>query len=98
MLRLAAPQGAFYTGFEPARPRRIEFRYTPKHGSGLQVVERALTRPCRHRRRIGELKELRRETGPYAMDMKERQRGMDWQLTVADARWNLKSIYPQIAP
>ena len=44
--------------------RRIKFRYTPKRGSGLQVAESALTRPCMHRRRIADLKEWRRETGP----------------------------------
>ena len=51
--------------------RRIKFRYTPPHGSWLQV----------------------RGTGGIAA----RDGGVDWQVTVADARGNLKSVHPQIA-
>lgn len=79
--------------------RRIEFRYTPKHGSWLNVEESALsalTRQCMHGRRIGDLEELRRETGVRATDANERQRGLDWHMTIADARCKLKSVYPQI--
>ena len=91
-------QGAFYKAFEPprARVRRLEFRYTPKHGNWLNVAESALTRQCMRGRRIGDLEELRRETGAWATDVNERQRGVDWQITVADARCTLKSVYPQI--
>ena len=53
-------QGAFYKAFEPERElvRRIEFRYTPKHGSWLNVAESelsALARQCMHGRRLGDL-------------------------------------------
>ena len=93
-------QGAFYKAFEPPRARervrRLEFRYTPKHGNWLNVAESALTRQCMRGRRIGDLEELRRETGAWATDLNERQRGVDWQMTVADARCKLKSGYPQI--
>ena len=96
-------EGAFYKAFEPTRAqelvRRIEFRYTPKHGSWLNVAESelsALTRQCMRGRRIGDLEELRRETGAWATDVNERQRGVDWHMTVADARCKLKSVYPKI--
>ena len=78
--------------------RRIEFRYTPEHGSWLNVAKSepsAVTRPCTHGRRIGDLKELRRATGAWAADVNERQRGVDWQMTVADARRKLNSVDPQ---
>src|SRR6266849_5698047 len=46
-------KGAFYEAFEPARARalvrRIEFCYTPKHGSWLNIAENelsSLTRQC----------------------------------------------------
>ena len=55
-------KGAFYEAFEPERARalvrRIEFCYTPKHGSWLNVAEcelSCLTSQCLSDRRIGEL-------------------------------------------
>ena len=55
-------KGAFYEVFEPTRARelvrRIEFCYTPKHGSWLNIAENelsSLTRQCLHGRRIGDL-------------------------------------------
>ena len=96
-------EGAFYKAFEPERADelagRIEFRYTPKHGSWLNVAESelsSLTRQCMHGRRIGDLEALRRETGAWATNVNERQRGVDWQMTVTDARCKLKSVYPKI--
>ena len=95
--------GAFYKAFEPGRARdlvrRLEFRYTPTLGSWLNVAKSelsALTRQCMHGRRIGNLEELRREIGAWATDVNERQRGVDWQMTVTAARYKLKSVYPQI--
>ena len=59
-------KGAFYEAFEPERARanwccRIEFCYTPKHGSWLNVAENelsSLTRQCLNGRRIGDMKTL----------------------------------------
>ena len=52
-------KGAFYETFEPARARtlvsRIDFHYTPKHGSWLNIAENELssmTRQCVAGRRI----------------------------------------------
>lgn len=96
-------RGAFYNVFAPERAselvQRIKFRYTPHRGSWLNIAESelsALTRQCVRGRRIGNLEELRRETGAWATDGTERQRGVDWQLTVADARYKLQSVYPKI--
>ena len=95
--------GAFYEAFEPTRAGelvgRIEFRYTPKHGSWLNIAEselNALTRQCMRGRRIEDLVTLRRETGAWAMDVNGRQRGVDWHMKIADARCKLKSVYPKI--
>ena len=41
---------------------------------------------------------LRRETGAWAADGNDRQRGEDWQMTVAAAHWQHESGYPQIVP
>ena len=96
-------KGALYERFEPERARRLarrlEIVYTPKHGSWLNVAEcelSAMTRQCLNGRRIGNLKDLRLEVEAWAERTNERQRGVDWQLTVEDARRKIKSIYPQI--
>ena len=95
--------GAFYQVFEPARARdivrRIEFRYTPKHGSWLNIAENelsAMTRQCLTGRRIGDLDTLRAEIAAWATDVNERQRGVDWRMKIDDARLKLKSVYPKI--
>ena len=61
-------KGAFYKVFEPTRARqlvrRIEFCYTPKHGSWLNIAENelsSLTRQCVRGRRIGDLGTLHGE-------------------------------------
>jgi hypothetical protein len=95
--------GAFYEVFEPAKAReyvrRIEFCYTPKHGSWLNIAENELssmTRQCLTGRRIGELALLRDEIGAWSIDVTDTQRGVDWQMTIDDARCKLKSVYPKI--
>lgn len=95
--------GAFYEVFEPARARaivsRIEFHYTPKHGSWLNIAENelsCLTTQCVAGRRIGSEDELREQTTAWYNDINATQRGVDWQMKVDDARIKLKSIYPQI--
>lgn len=95
--------GAFYEAFgaEKARTlvRRIEFHYTPKHGSWLNIAENELssmTRQCLGGRRIGSIKQLCVETSAWAKFGNEKQRGVDWQFTVEKARGKLKSLYPKL--
>jgi hypothetical protein len=96
-------KGAFYEAFpaEKARTivRRLEFRYTPKHGSWLNIAENelsSLTRQCLKGRRLGDLQSLRRETKAWHQASNRKQRGVDWQFTINDARRKLKSLYPKI--
>lgn len=96
-------KGAFYEVFEPERARnlarRVEFHYTPKHGSWLNIAENELssmTRQCVSGRRIGSADELARETTAWATDLTENQRGVDWQMKIDDARTKLTSVYPKI--
>ncbi len=95
--------GAFYETFEPERARalvsRIEFHYTPKHGSWLNIAENELssmTRQCIAGRRIASSQKLRQETTAWHEDVNQLQRGVDWQMQIDDARTKLKSIYPKI--
>lgn len=95
-------KGAFYEVFEPAVARayvkRIEFVYTPKHGSWLNIAEcelSAMTRQCLNGRRIGELGELTDEIGAWSDHANEKQRGVDWQLQIDEARTKLARLYPK---
>ena len=95
--------GAFYEAFPAEQARevvcRLDFRYTPKHGSWLNIAENelsSLTRQCLNGRRLGEIEQLREETAAWSMASNEKQRGVDWQFKINDARTKLKSLYPKI--
>lgn len=95
--------GAFYEAFPAGQARelvrRIDFRYTPKHGSWLHIAAnelRSLTRQCFTGRRFGEIASLREETDAWSTASNEKQRGVDWQFKINDARTKLKSLYPKI--
>ena len=96
-------KGAFYAAFEPERARqlvrRLDFCYTPKHGSWLNIAENelsAMARQCMDGRRFEDIDRLRAETTAWSNDINNRQRGVDWQMKVHDARCKLASVYPKI--
>ena len=96
-------KGAFYEAFEPEKARqivcRLEFRHTPKHGSWLNIAENELssmTRQCVKDRRFVTIDALRSETAAWQHQSNAKQRGVDWQFKVDDARVKLKSVYPKI--
>lgn len=96
-------KGAFYEAFPASQARsyvkRINFCYTPKHGSWLNIAEcelSALTRQSLKDRRMGTLEELTAQIANWAGDINAKQRGVDWQMQIDDARIKLKSVYPEI--
>ena len=96
-------RGAFYEAFDPetarALVRRLEFRHTPKHGSWLNIAENelsAMTRQCLQDRRFGTIDLLRQETTAWHQYINDKQRGVDWQFRIGDARTKLKALYPKI--
>jgi hypothetical protein len=93
---------SLYEAFGPARARRIaeklEWHYTPKHGSWLNVAEcelAALSSQCLDRR-IGSIGHLRRLVAAWEEERNERMVGVNWRFTTADARIKLRSLYPPI--
>ena len=95
--------GAFYEAFPADYARdlvkKIEFRYTPKHGSWLNISENELssmTRQCITGRRFGNVQSLGKQTSAWSSHCNEKQRAVDWQFTIDDARNKLKSLYPKI--
>ena len=96
-------KGAFYEAFPPEQARsyirRIEFCYTPKHGSWLNIAECELScrsSQCLSGRRIGELNILQSEVGTWSQKTTAKQRGVDWRYKIDDARQKLKRLYPII--
>jgi len=96
-------KGAFYEVFEPEHARRLvrrlAFCHTPKHGSWLNIAENelsAMTRQCVAGRRFATVEALREETTAWHESSNDRQRGVDWQFKVDDARVKLKSVYPKL--
>ena len=92
--------GCLYEAFEPDRARRIaerlEWHYTPKHGSWLNVAEcelAALSGRCLSRR-TGSAARLRQVVEAWENERNEREVGVDWRFTTADARVKRRRLYP----
>jgi DDE superfamily endonuclease len=94
--------GCLYEALGPAQARRIaerlEWHYTPRHGSWLNMAEielAALGKQCLGRR-LGSREELAREAGAWEEERNERQVEVHWQFTTAKARVKLRRLYPTI--
>ena len=92
--------GALYETFPPAEARRIatrlEFHYTPKHGSWLNMAEMefsVLSRQCLNGR-LATVEELTAEVEAWEQQRNDTKTKIDWSFRVADARKKLHWIYP----
>ena len=93
---------SFYKAFPAAEARRlaekIEFHYTPKHGSWLNMAEiefSVLSRQCLSRR-IRDQQTLKREIQTWQTQRNQQQSTVQWQFTTEDARIKLKKLYPSV--
>jgi len=91
---------ALYEVFEPAEARRLldklEFHYTPKHGSWLNMAEiklSVLTRQCLDRR-IPDATTLCQEVDAWETERNIKATKVNWRFTTQDARIKLKRLYP----
>jgi hypothetical protein len=91
---------ALYETFPAAEARRIlrklEFHYTPVHGSWLNMAElefSMLSRQCLGRR-IPDRDTLRTEIAAWETARNEQRATITWQFTVEDARRKLHRLYP----
>ena len=94
---------SFYDTFDAERARelsrRVEFCYTPVHGSWLNMAEieiSVLVRQCLGTRRIPEAEILRREPRAWSEERNRLGASVDWRFTTADARTKLRRLYPPI--
>jgi hypothetical protein len=92
--------GSLYEAFEPGEARRVvkklEFHYTPKHGSWLNMAEIELSilqRQCLNRR-IADETTLKREVAVWEQQRNEAKETIDWRFSITDAREKLKRLYP----
>ena len=93
--------GSLYEAFPPEEAWRIfsklEFDYTPKHASWLNMIEvesSVLANRCTGERRIGDERTLKKEIGAWEGERNERGATVAWRFTAEDAREKLKRLYP----
>jgi len=93
---------ALYEAFSPDEAKRmldkLEFHYTPKHGSWLNMAEielSVLTRQCLDRR-IPDQEFLQKEVAAWETQRNINNTQVDWRFTTSDARIKLKRLYPSI--
>jgi len=93
---------AMYELFEPDRAKRIldklEFVFTPKHGSWLDMAESelsVLTRQCT-KGRIADKEILAKKTTAWEEIRNQKQVKTIWRFTTPDARIKLHKLYPTI--
>jgi hypothetical protein len=93
-------KASLYEAFEPAEARRLasklEWHYTPKHGSWLDIAEiqiSVLARQCLDQR-IGSLGQLRSILQDWQAQRKPSP--VSWRFTTRDARIKLRRLYPSL--
>lgn len=94
--------GSLYTAFPPQEARRIlqrlEFHFTPKHASWLNMVEieiGVLRRQCLDRR-IGEWARLVSEIAAWERARNQSGARIQWMFTAAKAREKMGRAYPAL--
>jgi hypothetical protein len=93
---------ALYEAFPPTEAKRIldrlEFHFTPKHGSWLNMAEiefSVLNRQCLDRF-ISDKATLAEEALAWEVRRNDKGATVNWRFTTSDARVKLKRLYPSI--
>jgi len=93
---------AFYEVFEPEEAKklwdRLEFVFTPKHGSWLNMAEielHVLNRQCLNRH-ILTMDKVKQEINAWQDNRNKKRGSINWQFTTKDSRVKLKRPYPSI--
>ena len=91
---------ALYRTFRPEEAlrllKRLEFHYTPKHGSWLNMAElefSILGRQCLDRR-LPDRDSLEREVAAWQRRRNREPVTAQWRFTLADARTRMRRLYP----
>jgi DDE superfamily endonuclease len=93
---------SLYEAFPPEEARRIldriEFHYTPKHGSWLNMAETEISimgRQCLDRRLESQAR-MAEEVAAWEKKRNTRKVRIHWTFTLAAARQKLRKLYPSI--
>jgi hypothetical protein len=95
---------ALYETFPPAEARRIarklEFHYTPAHGSWLNMIEiewSVLAQQCLTGRRLGDMDTVQHEVDAWVAARNQQRATVAWRFTTTAARDVLEHLYPPVA-
>jgi transposase len=95
-------KGALYTTFPPEEARRlakkIEIRYTPKHGSWLNIAELefAVLGRTVFKKRIADKEQLQRELDAICAHRNAEAKPVNWQFNLKNARVKMAWVYPDL--
>jgi hypothetical protein len=95
-------KAALYEVFPPAQARqilsRLEFVFTPKHGSWLNIAEIELSVLTRQAlsKRIATQELFEQQVQDWVKQRNDKRAKVDWQFKTKDARIKLKRLYPSI--
>jgi len=95
--------GSLYEAFPPeqarALARKLEFHYTPKHGSWLNIaaIELAVLANGCLSRRIPDEDALRWKIGANVTERNAKAKPVNWRFTAQDARRKLARLYPAVS-
>jgi hypothetical protein len=96
-------KASLYVAFPPAEARRIakklEFHFTPKHGSWLNVAEcelAVLASQCLARR-LSDIDNARHQINAWELQRNVERPTVQWHFTTAQARRKLGYLYPDPA-
>jgi transposase len=91
---------ALYQTFSPEEANRLmhklEFHYTPTHGSWLNMAEiewSVLTRECL-KRRLPDVASVQHQVGAWQHQRNDRKASVNWLFSSQDARTRLSRLYP----
>jgi len=94
---------SLYEAFPPeearAIARKIEFHYTPKHGSWLNIAEielAVLSNMCLSQR-IPDEDTLRQQVAANVRERNAKASPVKWRFTTQDARRKLNRLYPRVS-
>ena len=95
-------RGSLYKKYAPKEARRIltklEFHYTPKHGSWLNIAElelNILSRQCLSRR-LDSLEKVVSEITAWEKERNAHPSEIHWHFSNENARTKLSSLYPEL--
>jgi transposase len=97
--KIASLYEAFPADEARALAKKLEFHYTPKHGSWLNIAEiefAVLSNMCLQQR-MGNEETLKRIIAANVAERNRRAEPLKWRFTTNDARTKLHRLYPAVS-